>query len=672
MARSPNATDSPDAVPPGRTTRLRAHVADRAGGTYAGELVTAIDVDHDPHLFDLLCNGELNVARANSPQSPPEPLAVPVLLHWPSARHAALYLPRVLAHRILEERAAHLERLAAAAAISPHGEPPRWLEQATILIGRRALRAYAPRRPRELAPDREHFRGPHSETTRRPITLRDRQGRTFTATVYTSLDVDADPVLLDDLLAGRLNLVVSPHDGTAAPVHTAVLVHRPSARLCVLFVPDHLAARRLEEHARLLRELATSPVSLPRYVVELPSVTGTRALAEAIGAPPPPDAATSATSSEPQETASRVTRTESSAAANLVAALLDEPGRIQLGLPPIERVGGPTTRPHQTNTALHLVASAPERFPAPPGQESWLDASRGALPLLALRIRAGQSSLWAARDIRFLIQLHDLDVYPLVALVVAAVGPAGEIDDELYHPLDVAKPADRAVLEGLAAHFAVTVAFYGTRGALEDAARFIGPLESNVRGIVERAERRLERAAPDSLDLAGALERFAQKSFPRIGTMRHPFAPGSFSDVQSPGEAVLAASIISYWNQDPNLRYLLFNQSFSQAWFEQIRNRVIDACVRFGIRLPPVLRRLAAPDDETARELVARLLASFAEVQLALRTNDLDPVALWENWRLLLEDADDYGLIVEPGIMELARAALEDARRHQLTLGLDD
>src|SRR5262249_27737800 len=183
------------------------------------------------------------------------------------------------------------------------------------------------------------------------------------------------------------------------------------------------------------------------------------------------------------------------------------------------------------------------------------------------------------------------------------------------------------------------------------------PLEDNARFVLSAAHDAMAHLAQPSF--AAAARAFAQPSFDRLGRKRHNFAEDSFSQLGSPAQVRLATGMVGYWSEPDNEDYLLLVQSFPLPWWRRIRSRVAAAALESGIALPKPLCEQALGEGQvpSRRELWSRLLATFAEVALHLRQNDLDAQAEWENWQHLLRECEAAGVTVDPQVAELARAA---------------
>ncbi|MFP4600339.1 MAG: hypothetical protein ACLFVJ_18940, partial [Persicimonas sp.] len=199
------------------------------------------------------------------------------------------------------------------------------------------------------------------------------------------------------------------------------------------------------------------------------------------------------------------------------------------------------------------------------------------------------------------------------------------------------------------------------------------PLHDNLAWIRRRAQQRLDDDGFDAGDFEAAAEAWADENGARLGMMRHNFKADSFADFAGPAEVKLAAGIVGYWSTPEQFEYLVGNRSFPMEQFEAIQQRVVRSAVEHGVFINEPLRRFAVDLGlaESERDLVERLVGEYAEVNVGLRTNDLDPMEQWENWEALVDAAEQFALALDPEVLELAEASLKRAQDFQETGPLD-
>jgi len=493
----------------------------------------------------------------------------------------------------------------------------------------------------------ERFLGRLGRTSERVLTVQDSQGRSFSARVYESIDMDADAYLLGPLLKGKLRRVVAPHDGTEVVLDLPLALHWPSRQAMVLWLSESRGGRLLEEGADFLRALLEDEVDLPAYVLNFDVQVGEAALEAYVTR----DAGEAAVGTKP------IVRVEEFDVPRQPG--VSQVDDLRLGLGEVERLEGRHGRELLPVEPIAAAAAVAVGLGEAAGVGE-VSHQQGASTVV-WRVDGERLGRWWGSRWRLLVQLHNQETYPLVVLLLAAVDDELAVVDTLSYVFDVADGRHRSFLEQLTRHFVLTVGLFDAGGELKDAARFAGPLAENVVRILSLATARLSREP--QLSWRSAVARYLAPAYPRVGTMRHPFSVDAFKHIDSAGGAWLAAGIMGYWLQPPNLRYLLYNQSFSVSVFEEIEGRVIDAALRFGIRLSPQLQRIAQERlGVGAATLLRRLLASCVEVHVNVKVNELDPIDAWENWRLLLDDAEQHQIEVDHRVLELAQDAYRRAQ----------
>lgn len=261
----------------------------------------------------------------------------------------------------------------------------------------------------------------------------------------------------------------------------------------------------------------------------------------------------------------------------------------------------------------------------------------------------------------FFIQLHDIDGYPVVALLLAHLDDNRQPVESYAWPLDPLGDGNRLILQQLTQQVAVHAGFYGPTGGLLRGIDITAPLASNMVWILRRAD---EMSKDVSTTWETAVEKFDSPDVERLGTMRHNFSRDSFEDARTPSQIKLAAGIVGYWSKPDTFEYLIANRSFPLDHFREIQDRVIRRAADAGIFLNAPLRQRAleigvADDYEAIGDL---LIANFAESAISIRENDLDPTEQWENWDALLGLGEELGIPADPEVVELAEVSLRRAQ----------
>ncbi len=261
----------------------------------------------------------------------------------------------------------------------------------------------------------------------------------------------------------------------------------------------------------------------------------------------------------------------------------------------------------------------------------------------------------------FFIQLHQVDGFPLIVLLLAQIDEDGQTTSKFAWPLDPSDDADRVILDRLRREAVLTLAFYDPKGVRSGALDIRTPLASNVDWLRKRADELLSQTPRRP---AKALETIIKDDFEHLGKMQHPFSPSSFTKLDAPSEVKLAAGIVGYWSTDEQFAYLIGNRSFPLHQFRTIQEGVARAATEAGIFINGPLRKVArdlriAKSDEALLEL---LIANFAETSISIRQNDLEPADQWDNWENLLALGDQIGVAADPDVVELAEVSLKRAQ----------
>ncbi len=125
------------------------------------------------------------------------------------------------------------------------------------------------------------FRGRLGQTLRTPMSVTSEIGRTFTASVYTQVNVTVDPHLRAALMDSSLTTVTDPYTSARYTLAVAVLYHNEALRLLALVLPNSLRHREFTHRQTILEELSRSTDDLPSYVRKFCVVFGPKGLERA-------------------------------------------------------------------------------------------------------------------------------------------------------------------------------------------------------------------------------------------------------------------------------------------------------------------------------------------------------------------------------------------------------
>jgi len=664
----------------GRTLRVPMTVASGSGATFVASVFTQVSVSEEPGLRASAYEGTLNVvvdphtgARYN--------LAVPVLYHDERLCLFVLLAPDSLRHREYALRREVLERLSA------HEEGlPAYVRRFRVVFG-----------PVELEHAEQEARDAHAapgaaaaELTRLRKELEDREHRLL----EDRHSLEAMRLNLEELQARlkdqeeslvRAGLLVAPSDEEpTSVVPREVFYGPPKGKKGRSVVPGPAQTGETPvastearpgwgtglESGWELEERSSAP-PLPR-----PSSPSRPAV------PPVPKAALGRVSAPPipasaPASASPVAVPPIPPSAGAAPPAAPAP---MASSPPVPGSGSRIPAVRSSPSQVSVTDDLPRTFNRlKAGSRSYYHTEAGGEALLAYRLPEGRMGHFLDVGLRLYLQFHDLEEFPLVSLLLVCHGADDVAQDDIYWPLDVRKPTDRRLLDKLMGSFRLRVALYGEDLQLRQVLTFDEPLELNATHVTQLAERRLATAKGELVDFEGALRRLEAPDYERLGSMRHNFHRESFTSVQSPSEAKLAAGIVGYWSGPETFRYLIENRSFSLEWFAQIQERVVRAAVKFGIVMTSELRQVAVDIELAADEaaLVQHLASTWAQTTLGVGVkNDLDELGEWENWQGLIEAMDDLGLRLDEALSGLAQSSLQRARRfvkeHNLPANLPD
>ena len=151
---------------------------------------------------------------------------------------------------------------------------------------------------------------------------------------------------------------------------------------------------------------------------------------------------------------------------------------------------------------------------------------------------------------------------------------------------------------------------------------------------------------PDGIWAEVAESVVAEPDFDVHGGMAHNFTENHFDRLSTAAETQIALGIVGYWAETKQEEHLIFKKSFPAVWWAGIKRRCVEASLQFGVcpsePLIGLMMQVGRLDGDNA--LVQQLLTNFAEVNLNLRANEMDPINLWENWDKLLCWGDEWGL----------------------------
>lgn len=611
------------------TTRTAVHVAGDSGSTFSATVYTAINTADAPELLAALREGTLH--QVTDPHSGKRyELAQPVALHDPARPLYALYIPNALRHREIDEKHRLLVELQ-----RDDAALPKYVREFAVVYsidGFRSLQAAALEEAR-LTGEGEAFNAKLEalEDERAKLEIERQQLRELRERF------DRERAQMDEVeerLSRERAELQAKRAELARPASLAT-----SAALPAIAAPAPLEPPPARVEAPEPPPAPQEPPS--KSLVDQLNEESKKIAAQHGGAP----SADESTQIVTDDQFIDLNAEEADHLASEVSEIVDD--------------GIEVFEPDQTLINA-ITTGLPSRFAdfKTPGDR--VVTIRDEHVVLAGRAPRGDIEGLFESNTDFYVQLHDLEGYPVVGLVVVNLD-AGVPTGSVGWALDVGHPEHRKVLERLATGASIRAGLYEPLGSLLRAVEIQAPLRANVAWIIERASQMLDRA---SGTFEPAAKTYVDRNFERVGSMRHPFVSQAFEDLDAPSQAKLAAGIVGFWTQPAKYLYVVANRSFPLKRFEALQDRVVRAAVNSGIFLTPSLRlrALELKLAESEEHLAELLVANFAEVSISLKVNDLDPAQQWENWDALLGLGEELGIPPDPDVVELAEVSLKRAQ----------
>jgi hypothetical protein len=629
-----------------------------------------VNIGSDPHLREAALDGALHRFEGG------EELAVPYVLHDPTARRLALVVPAALRHRALEE---HGKLIAAIAADREVPVPPYALE-AKVVIGPPGLRAFleAPVRPAEesLAAERDLLEAQRTalemergglERERQDL-LRQRETlereRAAAAADRDGLERDrAGLEQREQRVRERAESVTSREDelreeqekqeaqGRDLGMREEELAQRLEA-----LVQRERALRESEQRAREADLPPERPRSVPpeRPRTLPPAAPPIGALLAPPASPivqpapseegPALDADEEFEELEPEPTA--FVRVPAEDVEDAVEEIDDddvaeevEPDGEELGLP-------------EESTGLSAVAS--DAAPTGPRlPDALADAELAAYAEdgveLLVRLPEGHD---APAELELSVRLSEEDG-PVAILELSGRGPEGRMSRRAA--LDLRSSADRAVLDELRRRFEASVRCFAHDGRELGEARVASPLEVNAARVLDRGAR-LRSELPR--------EQLAQRALSRP----RPEEPHPFT-AEPAGEGSAAAVLgtleaLAAWLAPDRIDRALTALAVPRDQIDLTVTRTLEAAIGHGLALPPSLaeRALSGALVPDAAALVVRQIDAFRGTVLRPDRGRLDAEQIAANWERLVEAAASSEVPLDAETHDLAFRAIRAHR----------
>jgi hypothetical protein len=261
-----------------------------------------------------------------------------------------------------------------------------------------------------------------------------------------------------------------------------------------------------------------------------------------------------------------------------------------------------------------------------------------------------------ALDVR--LMLHRTEHYPVVTLVVGPPGAirAGVAGACAFALLDITDDADRAALAQLGKTFALHVDLLAGAGAAGGVRRLrqvvlTAPLTENVGFVMRAAEDHLR-----TLMAEGGVEPAIGRGRAVVGDPgfdvfgeQHPesgeFRDDKLAGLETANQVRRALAIAKRFTKPAREDYLVCVRGFPLPRWREVRRRVLERAVEWGLWMGPELAQVAVSEGfaRSRRDLVVKLMPAFE----ALRGSpafDLDGDAAEDNHKVLVDEARGLGV----------------------------
>ncbi|MBW1811252.1 MAG: hypothetical protein JRJ87_23885, partial [Deltaproteobacteria bacterium] len=471
-------------------------------------------------------------------------------------------------------------------------------------------------------------------------------GQSFAASVIRVINLSSNPELLDQLLTGELNQVKCKHCGSQYPSETPIFIHDPDDGRYICLFPSAWRSRELALRVEFYQELlGLNRESIPGYVRDARFVFGLAPVAAEFGMKYP-----------------------AGELANPAPTIVEKTKSIQ----PIEPL------PHELGEAdfeqvtdVDLIdrrdSALIQRWQES-GQDYYAFIDDGALHIF--QRHAASERIGDRADVFF--QLHRNENFPLIVLLLVAESVEGG-NEVLYWLFNMDNRIDVKFMEQLAENFEVNLHLFDLKYVRRRSIVFSPPLNKNVEYVLNEARLWLEQIDPKRRNFFIAASKFDESAYDKLGHNRSGLQPEAFKDLPTPSLTKLALDILTYWSSRENYEYLIFIKSFQVATFKSILRDVLTRSIDFGLAMTKKMRRITVEMGltESTQDLMSLLLSNFVEVMIGLKENDMDPVAQWENWQQLVEDANELGVTIDPEFTDLALSAKRKLEEGQQLIHLD-
>lgn len=594
------------------TTRTRSlHVTLPSGAVITAKVYDVIDAVADPELAQRLLSSDADAAinRVDTAEGGQLVVTIPVVFHDPASEVYALVASEADRHRELELRSQVFADLAR----DPSAAVPAYVRDFAVVFGPSGLARHLEERAEAaLAAGRAVDATRDLERDRAAV----EQRRAELATREADLDRrDAD------LERRRAELELA----NAELARRLVEVDREAALQ---------RARAAEERSPRARRPTPSEAAI-RAIAEAGRVISDRAgRAPGPSAPPADDLVTAP-----------------------VRALAEVPDEVTS---PFELLSE-TDAPELPVSADPLTTVTAES--ARLGNDAWIAAfARGNAPAsvtiddgkcrVAIRAVAASVPALTASPLDVRVVLHRLAEYPMVALVIGTPAALRGLGPEhrVVIALDVAGEPDRRVLAQLERDFTLEVDVVVEHQHVRRV-RLVAPLGENVAYVVRAATdhlrsltgasfaRGLVSLGRDEVDVLGG-------SNPEHGEFR----VDKLEPLTTANGMRRALAIAKRFSKPAREDYLACVRSFPLPRWRELRHAVLTRAVELGLWMGAELAQAAVSEGlaRSRKDLVGKLDTAFTALLSDAARNDLDPDAIEDNRKALLDEATALGVVVAP------------------------
>ena len=608
----------------GRTQTKLVHVANGSGELVAVQVFTTIDAVSDPELADRLQSADparaLDVFRVGNEAIR---VTVPVLYHDPAAEVLVLVLGDADRHRELDERIKLLERLR-----EDEAPIPPYVKELAVVYGAAGLRAYL-----ESRADKALESVRRVDLAAREVELERR-----------SRELD---IVKAELASAKAEVTKAAAE--LARDRTEIERLRSEARNRVI-----ATAQKPAEPAESAEATALGPAPSERGDNELPTKPITKTVLDDL------EPSTPGTNGRREDSFVDDLKT------GVVDALAieDKGDDVEISVEGDEQVmvefDEETTGSTDLAKGSDPMTTESEDLPLDGETDAWFEQAARS-PVSTFTVEGGSvrlalvvgeqlaRGLGGKLDVRVL--LHRAPSYPIVTLVigppVALRTPSPSLLATVM--LDVGNDPDRQVLVALVKRFELVIDLV-VRGKKIRRVKVIAPLGENVGYILRGAEDHLRAVATEGEpDPARARELVSGAGYDLLGT-QHPDAPefrdDKLTQLATAQQLRRALAMARRFVRPSREDYLVCTRGFPLPRWRELRRKVLEAAVNWGIWMGPELAQVAVSEGlaRSRRDLIARLDRGFDTLRKNPAANDIDNEAAEDNANAFAEEARALGV----------------------------